>query len=233
MNKTFDEYDSLHQCPIVLLDCWRVSNGIWIATINLLSICRHEWKHTKIGVHLCFTSGQTVLVIIAEKFIQKINGFVCDIPLILGGNEARPRFPLVPAWSIYVEKLYFSIQWLHSPSQNLIVLCIKLDIIFFKVRIQLIRSQDLGDFHKLVVVVVAVEEGFFSENLKSTRWWNETRQTGVHVPLMRTCSQSSTYPDCSHILGSLQVAPVPWSSVKRPEHYTASLGDKIRPSPNL
>jgi hypothetical protein len=44
-------------------------------------------------------------------------------------------------------------------------LSIELDIIFFKVCIQLIRAQDLGDFHKLVIVVVAVEEGFFSKNL--------------------------------------------------------------------
>lgn len=53
--------------------------------------------HTKIGVCLCLTSGQTVLVVIAKKFIQKINGFICDIPLIFGGNKASPRFPLVPA----------------------------------------------------------------------------------------------------------------------------------------
>ena len=52
---------------------------------------------TEIGVRLRFTSGQTVLVVIAKKFIQKINGFVCDISLILGGNKASPRFPLVPA----------------------------------------------------------------------------------------------------------------------------------------
>ena len=121
--------------------------------------------HTKIGVCLRFTSGQTVLVVIAKKFVQKINGFVRDIPLILGGNKASPRFPLVPAWSNYVEKLHSGIKLPYSPSQNLIVLSIELDIIFFKVCIQLICTQDLGDLHKLVVVVVAVEKGFFSENL--------------------------------------------------------------------
>jgi len=62
-------------------------------------------------------------------------------------------------------KMYSVIEWPNSPSQNFIILSIELDIIFFKVRIQLISAQDLGDFHKLVVVVVAVEEGFFSENL--------------------------------------------------------------------
>jgi hypothetical protein len=46
-------------------------------------------------------------------------------------------------------------------------LSIELDIIFFKVCIQLIRAQNLGDFHKLVVVVMAMEKGFFSENLNS------------------------------------------------------------------
>jgi hypothetical protein len=60
-------------------------------------MCRHEWEHTKIGVRLRFTSGQAVLVVIAEEFVQKIYGLVRGIPLILGGNEASPRFPLVPA----------------------------------------------------------------------------------------------------------------------------------------
>lgn len=58
---------------------------------------RHDWEHTEIGVRLRFTSGESVLMVIAEEFVQKINGFVCDIPLILGGNEASPRFPWVPA----------------------------------------------------------------------------------------------------------------------------------------
>jgi len=66
--------------------------------------------HTKIGVRLRFTGGQTVLVVIAKKFIQKINGFVCDISLILGSDKAGPRFPLIPARSNYVEKLHSGIE---------------------------------------------------------------------------------------------------------------------------
>jgi len=63
---------------------------------------------------LSFTSSQTFLVVVAEELVQEINGLVGDIPLVLRGDETSPRFPLVP-------------------SQDLIVLCIKLDIIFFKV----------------------------------------------------------------------------------------------------
>jgi hypothetical protein len=70
-----------------------------------------------------------------------------------------------------VEQQHPSIELPHSPSQDLIVLCIEFDVVFFKVCIQLIRSQDLGDFHKLVVVIVAMEEGLFSENLKILYWW--------------------------------------------------------------
>jgi hypothetical protein len=55
----------------------------------------------------------------------------------------------------------------HSPSQDVVILCIKLDVILFKVCVQLVRSQNLGDFNKLIIVVMTVEEGLFSENLKS------------------------------------------------------------------
>jgi hypothetical protein len=54
-------------------------------------------ERTKIGVRLRFTSGQTVLMVVAEELVQEIDGFVRDISLIFGSNEASPRFPLVPA----------------------------------------------------------------------------------------------------------------------------------------
>jgi hypothetical protein len=131
----FEEDDGLHQSSFVLLNRRRASNGVWIATFNLSSKCRREEKHTKIGVCLRFASGQAVLMVIAKELVQEVNGFVRDIPLIFRSNEASPRFPLVPARQNmnHDEEVHPSIERLHSPSQDLIVLCIKLNIVFFKV----------------------------------------------------------------------------------------------------
>lgn len=115
-------------------------------------------------MRLRFTSGQTVLMVIAEELVQEIDGFIRDISLIFGSNEASPRFPLVPARPSKVRCVLVSND-AYSPSQDLIILCIKLDIIFFKVCIQLVCSQDLGNFHKLVIVIMAMEEVFLPENL--------------------------------------------------------------------
>lgn len=55
---------------------------------------------------------------------------------------------------------------------------------------------------------MAMEEGLLPENLKFIVQLKLTRWTSDRAPLMRTCSHSSTYPDYSHILGSLRVTPV-------------------------
>lgn len=73
-------------------------------------------------------------MVVAEELVQEINGFVCDISLIFRSNEASPWFPLVPArQNREYGEVRPSIEQLISPSQDLIVLCIKLDIVFFKV----------------------------------------------------------------------------------------------------
>ena len=38
-----------------------------------------------------------------------------------------------------------------------------------EVRVQLVRAEDLGDLHELIVVVVSMEERFFPENLRSRK----------------------------------------------------------------
>lgn len=94
--------------------------------------CKQEL--TKIGVRLRFTSRQTILMVVAEELVQEINGFVRDISLIFRSNEASPWFPLVPArQNMDYGGVRPSIERFYSPSQDLIVLCIKLDIVFFKV----------------------------------------------------------------------------------------------------
>ena len=71
-------------------------------------------------------------MVIAEELVQEINGLVGDIPLVLRGDETSPRFPLVPAEPNTLRDCA-SPEIFYSPSQDLIVLCIKFDIIFFKV----------------------------------------------------------------------------------------------------
>jgi len=96
-------------------------------------MCRREIEHTEIGVSLGLTSGQSVLMVVAEKLVQEIDSFVRDIALVLGGNETSPRFPLVPARPNGLKSGALESNDSHSPSQDFVVLCIKLDIILFKV----------------------------------------------------------------------------------------------------
>ena len=46
---------------------------------------------TEVRVTLSFTSGEALLMIIAQELVQEINGFVRYIPLVLRRNEPRPR----------------------------------------------------------------------------------------------------------------------------------------------
>ena len=84
-------------------------------------------------MRLRLTSGQAVLMVVAEELVQEIDGFVRDVSLIFGSNEASPRFPLVPARPSKVRRCVIASNDSCSPSQDLIVLRIELDIIFFKV----------------------------------------------------------------------------------------------------
>ncbi len=51
------------------------------------------------------------------------------------------------------------------PSQNLVVLGIETNVIFFNVHKEFVCSQNLGDLDQLVIIVVTMEKGFFSEDL--------------------------------------------------------------------
>lgn len=81
---------------------------------------------------MCFSSGQTVLVVVAKELVQEINSFVGDVTLVLGSDESSPRFPWIPARpnKLKGETIFFL---LYSPSQDVVILCIKLDVILFKV----------------------------------------------------------------------------------------------------
>ena len=85
-------------------------------------------------------------MIIPQQLVQEINRLVRNVSLILRRDKPRPRFPRVS-------------------SQQLIILRIQPDIVLVNVRVQFVRPQHFRNLHQLVIVVVSVEEGFFSENL--------------------------------------------------------------------
>ena len=51
------------------------------------------------------------------------------------------------------------------PSKNFIILRVKLNLILFEIEKEFVRAKHFRNFHELIIVVVSVEEGFFSENL--------------------------------------------------------------------
>jgi len=46
---------------------------------------------TEVRVTLSLASGEALLMIIAQELVQEVDGFVRDIPLVLGCNKPRPR----------------------------------------------------------------------------------------------------------------------------------------------
>jgi hypothetical protein len=49
-------------------------------------------------------------------------------------------------------------------SEEIVELGIEFDVVFFNVLKEFVRAEDFGDFDELIVVIVAMEEGFFPEN---------------------------------------------------------------------
>ena len=47
---------------------------------------------------LSLASSESLLMIIAQEFVQEVDGFVGDIPLVLGRDEPRPRPLGVALW---------------------------------------------------------------------------------------------------------------------------------------
>jgi hypothetical protein len=52
------------------------------------------------------------------------------------------------------------------PAQDFVVVGIEINVVLFEVRIELIGAQNLGNLHKLVVIVAAVEKRLFPKDLK-------------------------------------------------------------------
>jgi hypothetical protein len=52
------------------------------------------------------------------------------------------------------------------PRQNFIILRVQFDIVFLKIEIELVCTKYLGNLDQLIIIVMAMEERFFPEDLE-------------------------------------------------------------------
>ena len=116
------------------------------STSNHLATSSGRLDGLKVRVVLRLFCREALLVIVAQQLVQKVDGIVRNVSLVLGRDETAPRLALVS-------------------SQDIVVLWVQIDVVLFQVGIQLIRSKHLADLDQLVVVVMTVEERFLSEDL--------------------------------------------------------------------
>jgi hypothetical protein len=91
---------------------------------------------------LRFSCRQPFLMIIAQEFIEEINGLIRDVSLIFRGDKSSPWFP----WVTLERKLILSSKWenkvapLDEPAKNVIILSVKFDVVLFQVCVKFIRA---------------------------------------------------------------------------------------------
>ena len=73
----------------------------------------------------------TYLVVISEKLIQEINSLIANKPLIFGIDKAVPIL-------------------LGESSENIIILCIELNLILVEIVEQVFCAENLGDLDQLI-----------------------------------------------------------------------------------
>lgn len=116
---------------------------------DLLRLCGCT-DRVKIRVLHGLCCSQTFLVIIAKKLVQKVNGGVRHKALVFWCHKFAP--------------------WLAGiSSENLVILHIQLQIVLFQVRKQFVGSENAGNLHELIIVVVSMEEGLFAEDLSKVK----------------------------------------------------------------
>ena len=86
---------------------------------------------TKVCMCLCFTRCQALLVVIAQEFVQEVNGFVRCVSLVLWRDELRPVFSGISGGSSH--RKFIPSHRLRSPSKDVFILDIKPYVIFVDV----------------------------------------------------------------------------------------------------
>mmetsp|Transcript_4296 Transcript_4296/g.9737 ORF Transcript_4296/g.9737 Transcript_4296/m.9737 type:complete len:330 (-) Transcript_4296:185-1174(-) len=89
--------------------------------------------------------GQPLLVIIPQQLGHKVNGLLRHQMLVLIRDKLLPRF-------------------LGMPPQNPIEMGIQLQVVGIQVVEQLLRTENLGNFHQLIIVIMPVEEWLLPKN---------------------------------------------------------------------
>ena len=96
------------------------------------------------------------------------------------------------------------------PSKDIIVLRVKTNVIFLYVSIQIIRSQNFGNFDQLIIIIMSMEERFFAENLVKVEYgFVQVAVIKIHAPSTQTYNQDSTCLNCNRIAGSRPVTRAP------------------------
>lgn len=85
------------------------------------------------------------LVVVSQQLVKEVNSLVANKALVVGIDEAVPGLLL-------------------EASQDVVVLCVQLDLVLIQVVEQLVSAENLCDLDKLVRVGVAVEERLLAED---------------------------------------------------------------------
>ena len=75
--------------------------------------------------------GTIYLMIIAQQLVEKVDGVIADKALVFRVDEAVPIL-------------------LREPPKDIIILCIKFDVIFVKILEQIVSAQNLSNFDELI-----------------------------------------------------------------------------------
>ena len=84
-------------------------------------------------------------MVVAQQFIQKVNGIIANEALIVGVYKGVPGL-------------------FRIPTEYVVVLCIQLDVVPVEVIEQILSPEHFGNLDKLVRVAVTMEEWFSSKN---------------------------------------------------------------------
>ena len=83
-------------------------------------------------------------MVVSQQLVQEVNGLVAHESLVFGGDEAVPGL-------------------LREAPDDVVVLGIKLYLVLVEVVEEVVGAENLGDFHKLIRIALAVEEGLLPE----------------------------------------------------------------------
>lgn len=57
---------------------------------------RNATQRTKVRVVLRFARGETLLVVVAQEFVEEVDSVVGNVPLVFRSDEAGPWLALIP-----------------------------------------------------------------------------------------------------------------------------------------